>query len=148
MAQNLSDLISDYTSSEHFLFLDSKLKEHAEPLLHYWADHVSEVANDASVEEILGRMARLDVPLEVRKAIPVLLREFFEYLIATGRAPQAAKWKDLVLLAEGNYVARFRQDGSVRGETFKKNYTDVGRNDPCPCGSGRKFKKCCMSLLS
>ena len=19
----------------------------------------------------------------------------------------------------------------------------VGRNDPCPCGSGRKFKKCC-----
>ena len=21
---------------------------------------------------------------------------------------------------------------------------DVGRNDPCPCGSGRKFKKCCV----
>lgn len=21
---------------------------------------------------------------------------------------------------------------------------DVGRNDPCPCGSGRKFKRCCM----
>jgi uncharacterized protein len=21
---------------------------------------------------------------------------------------------------------------------------DVGRNDPCPCGSGRKFKKCCL----
>ncbi len=20
----------------------------------------------------------------------------------------------------------------------------VGRNDPCPCGSGKKFKKCCM----
>lgn len=20
----------------------------------------------------------------------------------------------------------------------------VGRNDPCPCGSGLKFKKCCM----
>ena len=19
---------------------------------------------------------------------------------------------------------------------------DIGRNDPCPCGSGRKFKKC------
>jgi hypothetical protein len=23
-------------------------------------------------------------------------------------------------------------------------YRDVGRNDPCPCGSGRKFKKCCL----
>jgi len=22
-------------------------------------------------------------------------------------------------------------------------YRGVGRNDPCPCGSGRKFKKCC-----
>ena len=22
-------------------------------------------------------------------------------------------------------------------------YRDVGRNDPCPCGSGKKFKKCC-----
>ena len=22
---------------------------------------------------------------------------------------------------------------------------DVGRNDPCPCGSGKKYKKCCMA---
>lgn len=21
---------------------------------------------------------------------------------------------------------------------------NVGRNDPCPCGSGKKFKKCCL----
>jgi len=21
---------------------------------------------------------------------------------------------------------------------------DIKRNDPCPCGSGRKFKKCCL----
>jgi len=21
----------------------------------------------------------------------------------------------------------------------------VGRNDPCPCGSGKKFKKCCLN---
>jgi len=23
--------------------------------------------------------------------------------------------------------------------------TSVGRNDPCPCGSGKKYKKCCLS---
>jgi hypothetical protein len=23
-------------------------------------------------------------------------------------------------------------------------YRDVGRNDPCPCGSGKKFKRCCL----
>jgi uncharacterized protein YecA (UPF0149 family) len=22
-------------------------------------------------------------------------------------------------------------------------WRDVGRNDPCPCGSGKKFKRCC-----
>ena len=27
--------------------------------------------------------------------------------------------------------------------TFRRNTPKVGRNDPCPCGSGRKFKKCC-----
>ncbi|MEN6489645.1 MAG: SEC-C domain-containing protein [Smithella sp.] len=25
-------------------------------------------------------------------------------------------------------------------------YTSIGRNDPCPCGSGKKYKKCCMAL--
>jgi hypothetical protein len=24
----------------------------------------------------------------------------------------------------------------------------AGRNDPCPCGSGKKFKKCCEALSS
>lgn len=24
--------------------------------------------------------------------------------------------------------------------------SDIGRNDPCPCGSGKKYKKCCMLL--
>jgi len=27
--------------------------------------------------------------------------------------------------------------------TFRRDVPKVGRNDPCPCGSGRKFKKCC-----
>lgn len=24
----------------------------------------------------------------------------------------------------------------------------VGRNEPCPCGSGRKFKHCCLTVAS
>jgi hypothetical protein len=27
---------------------------------------------------------------------------------------------------------------------FISPFRDVGRNDPCPCGSGKKFKKCCL----
>jgi uncharacterized protein len=26
-------------------------------------------------------------------------------------------------------------------------YRHIGRNDPCPCGSGKKFKKCCLQSL-
>ena len=24
-------------------------------------------------------------------------------------------------------------------------FRNIGRNDPCPCGSGKKFKKCCLA---
>ena len=26
----------------------------------------------------------------------------------------------------------------------RESVTKVGRNDPCPCGSGKKYKKCCL----
>lgn len=33
-------------------------------------------------------------------------------------------------------------DGSVKKQPVRKD-KKVGRNDPCPCGSGKKYKKCC-----
>ncbi|MTI67416.1 MAG: hypothetical protein FH753_12595 [Firmicutes bacterium] len=30
-----------------------------------------------------------------------------------------------------------------RNKNFSKNKEKIGRNDPCPCGSGIKYKKCC-----
>jgi len=29
-------------------------------------------------------------------------------------------------------------------DTFRRENSKVGRNEPCPCGSGKKFKKCCL----
>lgn len=34
-------------------------------------------------------------------------------------------------------------DGEMPKPQTVRNETKVGRNDPCPCGSGKKFKKCC-----
>lgn len=31
----------------------------------------------------------------------------------------------------------------VDGDTFVRDEPKVGRNDPCPCGSGKKYKRCC-----
>ena len=64
------------------------------------------------------------------------------------------------------FIARFKQDGELMAHhelsTFRREdgrwfYVDgtinpkgqprqvekVGRNEPCPCGSGKKYKKCC-----
>ena len=32
---------------------------------------------------------------------------------------------------------------AVKQETVRRSEPKVGRNDPCPCGSGKKYKKCC-----
>jgi hypothetical protein len=48
---------------------------------------------------------------------------------------------------EGIEKGRFNeipQEGA-KPQTFVKTAPDVGRNDPCPCGSGKKFKKCCAA---
>jgi len=37
---------------------------------------------------------------------------------------------------------------AVKPETFVRETPKVGRNDPCPCGSGKKFKKCCGACVS
>jgi SEC-C motif-containing protein len=29
------------------------------------------------------------------------------------------------------------------GQPIRREKPKVGRNDPCPCGSGKKYKKCC-----
>jgi preprotein translocase subunit SecA len=31
---------------------------------------------------------------------------------------------------------------SSEPQTVKRDATKVGRNDPCPCGSGKKYKRC------
>ena len=36
------------------------------------------------------------------------------------------------------------EDGELVGETpIVREEPKIGRNDPCPCGSGKKYKKCC-----
>ena len=35
------------------------------------------------------------------------------------------------------------KDKSTLFGTYKRIGPKIGRNDPCPCGSGKKYKKCC-----
>lgn len=44
-----------------------------------------------------------------------------------------------------NMLAQLEADMDSKGSRSPKKNTDVkvGRNDPCPCGSGKKYKRCC-----
>ncbi len=37
----------------------------------------------------------------------------------------------------------FVKEGAPIEMPLKTTTPKVGRNDPCPCGSGKKYKKCC-----
>ena len=58
------------------------------------------------------------------------------------------QWRKRVLDAEANLPAtleRLRAFWTIVREppaTIRREGAKVGRNDPCPCGSGRKFKQC------
>jgi len=46
--------------------------------------------------------------------------------------------------APSSFARREAQGGvDAAVKTVKRPAAKVGRNDPCPCGSGRKYKKCC-----
>lgn len=52
---------------------------------------------------------------------------------------------DLALPAARGGVAPGRPRGGAGNApaTIRRESAKVGRNDPCPCGSGKKYKKCC-----
>lgn len=33
--------------------------------------------------------------------------------------------------------------GTKNRYTYKRTENKIGRNEPCPCGSGKKYKRCC-----
>jgi preprotein translocase subunit SecA len=46
-------------------------------------------------------------------------------------------------MAERQRAAAAAPQGETKVKQIKLEQPKVGRNDPCPCGSGKKYKKCC-----
>jgi len=45
------------------------------------------------------------------------------------------------------FTEQYNEDqerNSILSQPYENPFKGVGRNDPCPCGSGKKFKKCCL----
>ena len=48
-----------------------------------------------------------------------------------------------VYTAKRSIIHRAGNEPAASVQTFVRDRPKVGRNDPCPCGSGKKYKKCC-----
>jgi uncharacterized protein len=48
-----------------------------------------------------------------------------------------------LLRAYQYFRSRRQVSASAHGSDLRGNAPKVGRNDPCPCGSGKKYKRCC-----
>ncbi len=53
---------------------------------------------------------------------------------------ETKKDQEFVLVAGGEATQQ-----EAKKKPQKRKFKKVGRNDPCPCGSGKKYKKCCWA---
>ncbi len=49
---------------------------------------------------------------------------------------------ELVTVDQAIDITRHKRKGQYL--PFVKSKASTGRNQPCPCGSGKKYKKCCL----
>ena len=70
------------------------------------------------------------IPLEEQGEEGLEVANFLE-AVANGRRPYGVKAVHIT-----------KNEMYIKTDTIVKE-NKVGRNDPCPCGSGKKYKKCC-----
>ena len=52
--------------------------------------------------------------------------------------PKNLNWKDIKIINGGKHIA-------MGYWKEYQNYKNLGRNNKCGCGSGKKYKKCCIN---
>ena len=98
---------------------------------------------DSIKEEIASRVFRVKVQREeeaTRRSPQVRGGTQFRQMNAQHNAVAAFDGNAARQAASASPMAQRRQAENV---TVVRSVPKVGRNDPCPCGSGRKYKQCC-----
>jgi hypothetical protein len=71
----------------------------------------------------------------------------YQNLLITDAIEELSKWHcytDAFLAAQKARKVSNEFRVAPWTEEFMSPIPKIGRNDPCPCGSGKKFKKCCL----
>lgn len=141
----------DFCTSSAFTDYPSVVREYAPQVLVAFLEAACAArgVEPADIEEsdmkpgLLTGVAPLELPGSVREGIPELCAAFLGAMEAGGRLSGGRQL--------GMYVKALRtpflEAASGTSKPIVNPSAKVGRNDPCPCGSGRKFKKCCQDVL-
>jgi len=92
---------------------------------------------------LLEGVAPLKLPRPVLDRVPAFCAAFLAAMEDEGRL-SGGRQLGLYLRA---LQAPFLDVASGTPKPIVTPTQKVGRNNPCPCGSGRKYKKCCMNAL-
>lgn len=92
---------------------------------------------------MFDHVSQLALPTAAHDAVPGLVAAFLSDLEEVGRLSGGRGLAAQVRAAASTY--RDRAAGRVQQE--RRVAPKIGRNDPCPCGSGRKYKQCCLNAL-
>jgi len=89
---------------------------------------------------LLGTVARLNIPENLRGEVPSLCSALLAYLEEAGRLSGGRVLGAFAIALSDQYL----QAATGKSKPITNPGSKIGRNDPCPCGSGKKYKKCCM----
>lgn len=149
LSDTILSWVGDFVDSTRFRTLPHAVRDYAEPALSCfletaWNQIEPPDLDEASVRAgLIEGVAQLDLPASVKPDVPELVRAFLETLEDQGRV---AGGRDLGVYA-GALHQRFQDATATKPRPIQNVASKLGRNDPCPCGSGKKYKKCCMRLL-
>ena len=119
------DPLVEYKRESFALFQAMKTRIDDDTVKYLW--RLRPVLRDADAPPIARRPA-------IRPAAPLTLNDPREAVPAFAGAAAATA-------GGGPRPARIGGD-DAKVRTVRRNTPKVGRNDPCPCGSGKKYKKC------
>jgi hypothetical protein len=87
---------------------------------------------------LLDHVASLSIEPSRLAAVPELVAAMLADLEDVGRLAGGRATASTVRAA----APAFRERASGRGPDLTRRAEKIGRNDPCPCGSGKKYKRC------
>jgi preprotein translocase subunit SecA len=141
--EQAEDWASEFAESMAFSLLGEPAKEQGPEVAAEFLRRAGEVTEDSARRVLLEEIPLLDLPPAVRAEVPGLLAAFLGWLEDSGRLSGGRSLGTLVGALGPAYRERLSPKGGLRTPPLVRSAPRLGRNDPCPCGSGKKYKKCC-----